>query len=168
MIKLPKIGVSDIETDGFYQEVSKFHCAWIADPVTGEKMGFRPHQFEEYCDELEKRDIVVFHNGIDYDAPVITKLNSKFTCPKIFDTLVISRMLEPDRWQGHSLKSWGIALGLLKGDYGEQENAWDVFTEDMYTYCERDVDVTVLLFKHLCEKAGFDWTNPPANLMKFK
>ncbi|MCS5736936.1 hypothetical protein, partial [Herbiconiux daphne] len=59
--------------------------------------------------------------------------------------------------------SWGIASGLLKGDYGEQEDAWDVFTEDMFVYCERDVDVTVKLFKHLCNRAGFDWENPPAS-----
>lgn len=162
-----KIGVTDIETDNLYQNVTTFHCAWIIDAITGQRKGYRPHEFEEYVRDLEDCDVVVFHNGIDYDAPTIKKLLGKLKCPKIFDTLVLSRMLEPDRLQGHSLKAWGIALGLLKGDYGEQENAWDVFTEDMFTYCERDVEVTVKLYKHLCDLAGFDWRNPPASLLEF-
>lgn len=163
-----KLGITDIETNGLYFEVNKFHCAWIINPITGERRGYRPNEFEQYCADLATYDVVIGHNIIDYDIPTIVKLSKgQFICPSVFDTLVLSRMLEPDRWQGHSLKSWGIALGLLKGDYGEQENAWDVFSEDMFTYCERDVDVTLMLFKHLCELAGFDWTNPPCNMFKF-
>ncbi|MFW3388123.1 UNVERIFIED_CONTAM: hypothetical protein RF648_19225, partial [Kocuria sp. CPCC 205274] len=136
-----RIGISDIEANGFFDTVDLFHCSWIIDPISGERRGYRPHQLKEYINDLCGYDVVVFHNGIDYDIPVLMKLGGEFKCPKIFDTLVLSRMLEPDRPQGHSLKSWGIALGLLKGDYGEQEDAWDVFTEDMFVYCERDVDV---------------------------
>lgn len=166
-MKLPKIGITDIETDNLYQDVTKFHCAYIIDAATGEQKGFRPHQFKDYIFELQQYDILVGHNVIDYDFPTLTKLYGDWDCPAVFDTLVLSRMLEPDRWQGHSLKSWGIALGLLKGEYGEQENAWDVFSEDMFTYCLRDVEVTLMLFKHLCEKAGFDPANPPYNQFKF-
>lgn len=163
-----RIAITDIETDNLYHGVTKFHCAWIINAITGEKVGYRPSRFKEYLYELSTYDIVIGHNVIDYDIPTLVKLSGKaFTCPKVFDTLVLSRMLEPDRWQGHSLKSWGIALGLLKGDYGEQENAWDVFSEEMYEYCLRDVEVTLMLYKHLCEKAGFDYTNPPASLLVF-
>lgn len=162
-----RIAITDIETNGLYDEVSKFWCAWIVEAITGERKGYRPDQFSEYITDLSSYDLVVGHNIIDYDCPVIKKLGPKFDCPPVFDTLVLSRMLEPDRIQGHSLKSWGVSLGLLKGDYGDNEDAWDAFTEDMYTYCERDVDVTCLLYKTLCEKAGFDYTNPPKSMLIF-
>lgn len=162
-----KIGISDIETNNLYHDVTMFHCAWIIDAETGDKKGFRPNQLKEYIHELCKYDVAVFHNGIDYDIPTLCKLAGKFKAPRMFDTYVLSRMLEPDRPQGHSLKSWGIALGILKGDYGEQENAWEVFTEDMYKYCQQDCNVTLELFKHLCEQAGFDWHNPPSSVLEF-
>lgn len=159
-----KILVTDIETNGLYFQVNKFWCAWIHDPVSGWKMGFRPHQLKEYCDILASADVIVGHNIVDYDIPALQKLNPGFRVKRCFDTLVLSRMLEPDRIQGHSLKQWGLSLGLLKGTYGEEnEEAWDRFSEDMFDYCEQDVEVTVMLYKHLCEKAGFDYANPPAS-----
>lgn len=160
-----KILVTDIETDNLYHHVTTFWCAWVHNPVTGEKKGFRPHQLQEYIEELETADVVIGHNVIDYDFPVLKKLYSgEFSLKGVFDTLVLSRMIEPDRIQGHSLKQWGKSLGILKGEYGEEnETAWDLFSEDMYTYCEQDVEVTVALYKHLCLKAGFDYTNPPCS-----
>lgn len=162
-----KVAVTDIETDGLYFEVTTFHCAWIFEVGTGVQKGYRPHEFYEYLRDLAEYDIIVGHNMIDYDAAALVKLNPKFVPPKIFDTLVLSRMLEPDRIQGHGLKQWGYALGEFKGDYGEQEDAWDVFTEDMFVYCNQDVKVTLMLYLHLCEKAGFDPENPPCSLLDY-
>lgn len=167
-----RIFVTDIETNGFYHEVSLFHCAWIHDVASGKSKGFRPHEFKEYLATLEKADVVVYHNGIDYDLPVLAKLsgiNLKF---RVFDTLVLSRMLDPDKKGGHSLKAWGYRLDVLKGEFGskdsEVEETWDSFSEDMFEYCAQDVVVTAALYKTLCEQAGFDPLNPPSNLMEFK
>lgn len=156
-----KIYVTDIEANNLYQKVDLFHCAWVQDAITGEEWGFRPHQLSEYCEFLSEADVVVLHNGIDYDCPALAKLNGVLQTKAVFDTIVLSRALEPDRIQGHGLKPWGKALGILKGEYGEQEEAWDVFSEDMYDYCRQDVAVTTALYKHLCEKADFDYMNPP-------
>ncbi|MGL5016462.1 MAG: hypothetical protein ACRC6V_19620 [Bacteroidales bacterium] len=156
-----KIYVTDIEGNNLYQHITKFHCAWVIDVVTGNRWGYRPEQLSEYCDKLAEADVVVGHNIVDFDCPALKKLNGKLTTKAVFDTLVISRMLEPDRIQGHSLDSWGKSLGCHKGDFGKQENAWEVFTEEMYEYCEQDVAVTLKLYKHLCEQAGFDPHNPP-------
>ncbi|QQK87957.1 putative DNA polymerase [Salmonella phage pSal-SNUABM-01] len=163
-----KIACTDIETNNLYIEVDTWHCAWIIEPTTGIKKGFRPHEWKEYLEELAGYDIVIGHNVIDYDFPTLAKLfPNDFKIQRVFDTLVLSRMLEPDRLGGHSLKSWGVALGILKGTYGEGEDVWDVFSEDMFDYCEQDVTVTVALYLHLCEKAGFDPMNPPSSLIDF-
>lgn len=159
-----KIGITDIEGNNLYDNITLFHCAWIIDVITGERWGFRPHQLGEYCDKLSEFDVLVFHNGIDFDCPALKKLNGVLKTKTIFDTIVLSRILEPDRLVGHSLKAWGKALGILKGEFGqdEGEDVWEVFTEDMYEYCEQDVVVTLALYLHLCDLAGFDPHNPPS------
>lgn len=163
-----RIACTDIETNNLYLEVDTWHCAWIIEPNTGVRKGFRPDEWREYLLELSSYDIVIGHNVIDYDFPTLQKLfPGDFRIKNVFDTLVLSRMLEPDRLGGHGLKSWGVALGILKGDYGENENAWDVFSEDMFTYCEQDVTVTVALYLHLCKLAGFDPENPPSSMIQF-
>lgn len=156
-----KIYVTDIEANNLYMDVTKFHCAFVYDVGTGTMHGFRPHQLTEYCEFLSQADVIVMHNGIDYDCPALKKLNGSLKTKGVFDTLTLSRILEPDRIQGHSLDSWGRALGCHKGDYGKQDNAWEKFTEEMYEYCENDVLVTFKLYCHLCQRAGFDYLCPP-------
>ena len=156
-----RIAVTDIEGDNLYMKIKNFWCAFIYDVGTGSMVGFRPHQLDEYCKALAEYDVIVGHNIIDFDCPALKKLNGVLETKHVFDTIVLSRCLDPDRIQGHGLKPWGKALGILKGEYGEQEDAWDKFTEEMYEYCEQDVAVTFELYKHLCEKADFDYMNPP-------
>ena len=157
-----RIAVTDIEANNLYLDVDLFHCAFIYDVTADKMLGFRPHQLAEYCQALSEYDIIVGHNVVDYDCPALKKLNGELNTKGVFDTLVLSRILEPDRIQGHSLDSWGRALDCHKGDYGKQDNAWETFTEEMYEYCEQDVLVTFKLYCHLCQRAGFDYLNPPS------
>lgn len=46
----------------------------------------------------------------------------------------------------HSLKSWGIRMGNLKGDY---DGGWEEWSEEMHTYCKQDVDLNYEVFIHL-------------------
>lgn len=162
-----KIFVTDIEANNLYQKVTKFHCAWVINPITGEEVGFRPDQFDEYIKYLSEADVIVGHNVVDFDIAALIKLGGDLRPKAVFDTLVLSRMLDPDRPQGHGLKAWGKFLGILKGEYGEEEDAWDVFSEAMYEYCQQDVRVTVELYKFLCGMAAFDWKNPPISRIDF-
>lgn len=157
-----RVAITDIEANNLYMKVDLFHCAFIYDVNESKMMGFRPHQLSEYCEKLSEYDVIVGHNLIDYDCPALKKLNGILDTKEVFDTIVLSRILEPDRLVGHSLKAWGKALGILKGEYGEQEDAWDVFSEDMFEYCEQDVAVTFELYKHLCKLADFDYLDPPS------
>jgi DNA polymerase I-like protein with 3'-5' exonuclease and polymerase domains len=51
----------------------------------------------------------------------------------------------------HSLKAWGLRIGELKGDYGDQKGAWEAWSEEMDVYCRQDVEVTKKLTAHLVE-----------------
>ena len=137
--------VSDIETDGLLDVVSKFHCAWTYDYKTGEYTGYRPDDFEAYIEYLEQKasedELIVFHNGIGYDHQALNILTRKLLSRElkvphrnILDTLVLSKILyqtlkntdgrlvhtkrlSPKNIGKHSLDAWGQRLGVLKGDY---------------------------------------------------
>ena len=107
-------------------------------------------------------DKMVGHNFIQYDLPLLNKWLDKPLDPrKVLDTLIISRTLDynidtPKGGNGpHSLKSWGIRLGVHKGDYTD----FDTFNQDMIDYWYGDLDTTEALFKHF--KAAIydkDWS----------
>lgn len=173
---MDKYIISDIETNGLLDTVSKFHCAWTYDKATGEWTSF-VQNLNDYVEFLNSkvRDgyKLVFHNGIKYDIPALSKLTNKDLITdwrdSCLDTLVLarliyanigdtdSRLMRSGRLPGklfgsHSLKAYGYRLGVLKGTYGEQENAWDVYNPEMLEYCKQDVEVTRLLFEKLLNK----------------
>lgn len=153
-----RIGILDIEANNLYQHVTKGHCTVIIDYHTKERHIYRPHQMQQSAEDARNNwDVLVGHNILDYDMPALTKLYGvDFVGMMAFDTIVASRTLNPDRPGGHSLNAWGQRLGCLKGEFGEQEDAWEVFTEDMLSYCIQDVEVTLLLFERMMEDLGFD------------
>lgn len=157
-----KVYIFDIETDGLYHDGTVFHCGYIFDVETGDRWGYRPHQFLDFISKLGEADVVVGHNIIDFDLAFLKKIHPELKEFLACDTLCLSRFLEPDRYGGHSLKAWGERLGDSKGSYSEDtENAWDVFSEDMFEYCEQDVSLTLQLYRYLCLQADFDELNPP-------
>tara|TARA_B110000858_G_scaffold195670_1_gene252608 strand:- start:4179 stop:6137 length:1959 start_codon:yes stop_codon:yes gene_type:complete len=96
-------------------------------------------------------DKMVGHNFIQYDLPLLNKwLDSPLDPRKVLDTLILSRtvdydILTPVGGKGpHSLKSWGIRLGVHKGDYTDFEN----FNQEMIDYWYGDLDTTEALFNH--------------------
>ena len=106
------------------------------------------------CDALEGSTSVVGHNLIGYDLPVLKRLWDVSIAPeRVVDTLVLSRLHDPSRAGGHSLKAWGEILNFPKGDHDD----WSCLSTAMIEYCERDVEVTEAVHKLLVrEMADFD------------
>jgi hypothetical protein len=145
----------------------KIWCAVFVDIDTRERIRLRPDEVDQIPKIIEDRaDMLVLHNGISYDLLALklyfgldyeineydyTKCKVGGKEVAIVDTMILSQYLKPDRIGGHSLHAWGKRLGNLKGDYGEEENAWDQFTEDMLDYNEQDSDVTADVFFALIE-----------------
>ena len=107
--------------------------------------------------DLDK-DTFIAHNGIDFDFPVLEKLWYIEIKNKV-DTLVLSRLFNPDRSGGHSLGAWGERLGYGKIDF----NKFDAYSEEMREYCEQDVYITVQLYKHLLQE-GVDFSQQSIEL----
>jgi DNA polymerase I-like protein with 3'-5' exonuclease and polymerase domains len=127
---------------------------------------------EGLWDYLKDADLITAHNGIGFDFPLLNKLwGTKIGLKQAYDTLIVSRLLEPTRDGGHSLDAWGKTLGTEKIDYvavwswmanrrpeyvGESFDA--PFEHLLEHYCRRDVDVLVKLYHDLdsrCNSLGF-------------
>lgn len=163
--------IFDIETDGFLEDVTKIHCLVIRDTEDNKVYEYvfsKPYERDEGLGHLESGDILIGHNAIKYDLAVIKKLYPTFTIKedKVVDTLVLSRLIYSDLrerdgavieqgilpsklWASHSLEAWGYRLGVLKGEYGAEENAWDTFSSEMLAYCVQDTEVTLALYNKL-------------------
>ena len=136
-----KIVLLDAEANGFLPEVNKLWCICTEDTNTGEQRDFifpkDEYAFYQYASTVDRW---VIHNGSAYDGPVISKLIPKvakfFTIDKIIDTLVISRVTNYKRMMSHSLKNWGLMLGIYKGEW----NDFSKWHPDMLVYCRGDVD----------------------------
>ncbi len=123
----------DIETNGL--DPSRIWCA-----VTRQNGVNKVHTSPESLSEaLRSSQSVVGHNLIGYDMPVLKRLWKLSVNPeRIVDTLVLSRLVDPSREGGHSLRNWGNQLGFPKGDHDD----WSSLSMQMVEYCERDVEVT--------------------------
>ena len=165
----------DIETDGL--KATKVWCICIQEAIPGAPvMRFRPHEVERAVRLLETAKAVIAHNGIVFDIRVLQRLYN-FKCPqRVWDTLVLSRLLFghlkeavdfelrrrakafpdtftfPGKMTGrHGLEAWGYRLGLHKGDYAKDcakkgIDPWGSFNEDMLEYCAGDVEITTKLW----------------------
>ena len=119
------------------------------DLQTGTKKNFLTDQFSELQDFIDRYDVIIGHNIIDFDIPILERfLETSFKQHQVVDTLVLSRLYNPQLEGGHSLRAWGERLKFPKGDYDD----WTQLTPEMVTYCEQDCDVTHKLYEVLTEK----------------
>ena len=138
----------DIETDGL--NPSRIHC--IAAHVIGQDVSEfwtpdRVKYFPAWLVEINA-EVLIGHNIIGFDLPVLGKLLGFEWWGEVEDTLVMSRLDNPSREGGHSLASWGTRLNFPKGDYDD----WSAYTEEMGEYCKQDVKVLVKLHRYMTSK----------------
>jgi DNA polymerase I len=139
----------DIETDGL--DATTIWCAVCRNNGVSEVI-CNEQDFKTYVSDRPDANWV-FHNGIGFDLPVLGRLwNVSFDRDRIVDTLVLSRLADPSRSGGHSLRNWGNTLGFPKGDHDD----WSQLTPAMIDYCIRDTELTEAVYKRLqVELNGF-------------
>jgi DNA polymerase I-like protein with 3'-5' exonuclease and polymerase domains len=148
----------DIETNMAHDVI---HLAVTQDIDTGEVRVWKaPTGLWDY---LKDATLIAAHNGLGFDFPILNRLwKTKIGLKQAYDTLIVSRLLEPTRLGGHSLDAWGKTLGVNKLDY-KATWQWMVNREEAYSgecfdapvdvllehYCVRDVSVLRTLFTQL-------------------
>lgn len=133
--------ILDIETNSTHNKIWMCATREIGGDVTVWK---EASELQKYLDSC---DLIIMHNGICFDAPVLRKSwNITMKPSQMCDTLVLSRLLSPSLEGGHSLAAWGGRLGFPKGDF----NDWDAgYSAEMEAYCIQDTLVTEKLYLHL-------------------
>lgn len=199
-------GVFDVEANGLLNETTinyltapftlkptfNLWCAVIEDIDTGEVHTFvgMEELRTKFVPMFLSMTLIIGHNIVDYDLLVLklelgidyeitgTKhyINGKEV--EIFDTLVVSKCLNPDRYNGHSLDSWGERVGMPKIDwrakaielgliepYAPGGAEFKKYHPEMLVYCVRDVRVNVLTYFALVKEMG-DWNWKDALLLE--
>ena len=147
--------VFDIEADGL--NPSKIFCIVAQDVDTEEVFTFDNTQLEAGYSFLKSATKLIGHNLLGYDLPALKDVEGiDLSDKKIVDTLVLSRLFKPTREGGHGLESWGYRLKFNKGDYGDNQDAWDAYTPEMLEYCKRDVELNTKVYMALRQESrGF-------------
>jgi DNA polymerase-1 len=150
--------VIDIETSMNHHTI---HLAITKNIDTGEIKTWKAAN--GLWDYIADATSLIGHNIIGFDAPILNRLwKTRIGLKKVTDTLILSRLLDPSREQGHSLEAWGKTLGKEKIDYADrweqlqgrkQAYKGECFDHpDMVLleeYCIADVEVTERLYKKL-------------------
>ena len=164
--------IFDLEANGLLHDVTQIHCIAYHDSDTDEV-----HSFNDECpgkgmsspvvraiQYLEQAEVIIGHNIIGYDLPVIRKLYPFFE-PRgiVIDTLLLSRLyhsglmlLDKEKnwphmplqlYGRHSLEAYGYRLGEYKGEFGKTTD-WSEWSKELEEYCIQDVVVTKKLCDH--------------------
>ena len=171
--------IFDLEANGLLHDATQIHCIAYYDSDLNEILSFN-----DECDwknptgmgkgmsspivraiqYIEQAEVIVGHNIIGYDIPVMRKLYPFFKpSGVIIDTLLLSRLYHPRlmsldkerNWKHmplqlygrHSLEAYGYRLGEYKGDYGKTTD-WKEWSKELEDYCIQDVVVTRKLCNH--------------------
>jgi len=167
-----KIASFDTEANGFVHQATRVHCG-VVKILDGPVRKFRPTEIYDLLRYLESFDVLIAHNGIGYDFPLLKKLFNWTYKGKVVDTLIMSRLLNPKRLVPfncankkagpHSLEAWGYRVGRGKPEHDD----WEVFSEEMLHRCTEDTEILELVYKALLEEAkGGKWRD--AFLMSFE
>ena len=155
--------VFDLETNGLYDEVTTIHCLVLHDLNRDQTFTYGPDSIAAGLEYLATADVLIGHNILFFDIPVIRKLYPFYTfaAARIIDTLITTRLIwpkeklydmdteqytqVPPKLRGSaSLKAWGYRLSDYKIDFKDFKE----YSEAMAEYCRQDVAVTTQLFKH--------------------
>lgn len=168
-----QITFADLEADGLLAEATVVHCGVFKNQATGVVTKFRPTQIKQMLAFMDTIDVMIMHNGIGYDWPLLEKLHKYRFKGKRVDTLIMSRLLNPkrvippnclNRGAGpHSLEAWGYRVGRGKPSHDD----WQVFSEAMLHRCTEDVEILQLVYRALMDESkGGKWRD--AFLLSFE
>lgn len=144
--------IFDVEADGLLDEATKIHCLHYK--LFSDKELLSEATILEYSEMvsfLEKQDILVGHNIIRYDIPLLEKLlDIKIEAMQI-DTLALSWYLYSTesvegkifKRERHGLEDWGKYFNVPKPQIAD----WQNLTIEEYSHrCEMDVEINKKLF----------------------
>jgi DNA polymerase-1 len=151
---------ADIEGDGLLRHVTQLWCLVVVDAETGEVTRYNDENngrlpIADGLARLQAADRVVFHNGVGYDFAAIEKVRGvRFRDEQRFDTMVLSRLFNPERREGHSIESFGEQFGMPKDVEANDFTQWSERLEDR---CVNDAQTTACIWRELEKRGVLKW-----------
>jgi hypothetical protein len=133
------VSIFDIEANGL--DPDRIWCLAAKDN-TGSKATSSYDNMRKF---FVKADILVGHNIIRYDIPVVEKLLNIKVNALLVDTLALSWYLYPER-RLHGLEEWGEYFGVPKPEVDDWEN---LSIEEYLHRCKEDVKINSLLWEKM-------------------
>ena len=117
----------------------------------GNTVYYTPDNLHQFKIDASNYSEFIGHNLIGFDAPVLKKVLGidLFKLGKVTDTLILSRLFNPVREGGHSLKAFGEKFGYHKIDFDD----FTKFSQEMLTYCIRDVKLLIQIYNLLMRQS---------------
>jgi DNA polymerase I-like protein with 3'-5' exonuclease and polymerase domains len=157
--------VFDCETNGLYDKASTTFCVVLYDINKQQTFTYGPDCIAAALEHLATADVLIGHNVIFYDLPVLEKLYSFKTTACVIDTLICTRLIwpkeileeldneqypqVPEKNRGSaSLKAWGYRLADHKIEFKD----FSEYSQEMLEYCTQDVMVTYKLWQHIVKQ----------------
>jgi DNA polymerase-1 len=172
---MKKVRVFDIEADNLYDDVTTIHCAVFSSLDGKEVDEFVEGQWDDMKKFMDSCDVLIAHNCIQYDFPVMEKLLGYVYPGKKVDTVLMSRLQSPNRplpptaykdpdavRAPHGLAAWGHRVGIAKPHIDE----WMEMNEQILVRCRTDVQINVATYHALmAEGKGQNWRD--AHMLTF-
>jgi len=118
-----------------------------------------PLEKERFLDYSRTVTTWVGHNFLGYDGPQLVRLlgfDDTDLAHRCVDTLVVSKLVDYSRPQGHSVEDYGLEFGFEKLSFSkftdtELEDEHSSLFKQLEAYCIRDCDITERIYR------SFDW-----------
>jgi DNA polymerase I-like protein with 3'-5' exonuclease and polymerase domains len=156
--------VFDIEADALINTVVRVWAIVLKDTETNELFSYYGDSLGVGIKKIQEADVLIGHNIICYDIPVLEKIfGIKIKC-KVLDTLLLSRMIWPEigftadtkkkyNLPSHLIGSYSLeAFGYRVGHHKLEHNEWSQWSPEMQRYCEEDVKVNAKLWDLIKQK----------------
>lgn len=140
--------VFDIETDGLLYEGRKAWCMTTYDKEKDETLVWNEDEIKDGCSYLYNADFIIGHNICGFDIPF---LEINYYWPGVFnrnkcrDTYIMSKLMYPERSQGHGLDKWAPMFLREKIEHHD----WSQFSKEMVKRNMEDVKINNDLYDYL-------------------
>ena len=133
--------IFDVEADGLLPEATRIHV--LAYQKDG-KICYT-HDYDEMRTILTSAKVLIGHNIILYDIPLVEKILGIKITARLIDTLALSWYLFHKRVR-HGLEWWGVDFGVPKPPITD----WENLTQEEYRHrCIEDVKINIRLMEKI-------------------
>jgi hypothetical protein len=166
-MNLDNVLVADCETDGLYENASKMHVLSLGYREKG-KWKIKSTNKKEDVEKIfcNPTNVIVMHNGLRYDKPVLEKIHNIKITATIVDSLALAWYVFPNRekeGKKYGLESFGEDYGVPKPKVEDwKQQSYEIYKER----CQEDTRINILLWEDIKTKLDLMYGDSPQDMVR--